>query len=63
MTSNGKVAIVTGGGSGIGRQSALALVREGYSVAIGGRRIAALEETIAEAGDGGETACSPSSPM
>ncbi len=54
MTSNGKVAIVTGGGSGIGRHSALALVREGYSVAIGGRRMSALEETIAEAGDGGE---------
>ena len=53
MTSNGKVAIVTGGGSGIGRHSALALVREGYSVAIGGRRVAALEETIAEAGDDG----------
>lgn len=54
MTSNGKVAIVTGGGSGIGRQSALALVNDGYSVAIGGRRISALEETIAEAGDAGE---------
>ena len=54
MTSNGKVAIVTGGGSGIGRHSALALLREGYSVAIGGRRVSALEETIAEAGDGGE---------
>ncbi len=53
MTSNGKVAIVTGGGSGIGRHSALALVREGYSVAIGGRRVAALDETIAEAGDDG----------
>ena len=54
MTSNGKVAIVTGGGSGIGRHSALALVSDGYSVAIGGRRIAALEETIALAGDNGE---------
>ena len=53
MTTNGKVAIVTGGGSGIGRHSALALVREGYSVAIGGRRVAALDETIAEAGDDG----------
>lgn len=51
--SNRKVAIVTGGGSGIGRQSALALAGAGYSVAIGGRRLAALEETIAEAGDDG----------
>ena len=38
MSSNGRVAIVTGGGSGIGRHSALALVRDGYSVAIAGRR-------------------------
>ena len=54
MASNGKAAIVTGGGSGIGRQSALALAREGYSVAIGGRRVEALEETIGLAGDDGE---------
>ena len=54
MASNGKAAIVTGGGSGIGRQSALALAREGYSVAIGGRRAEALEETIGLAGADGE---------
>lgn len=54
MASNGKAAIVTGGGSGIGRQSALALAREGYSVAIGGRRAEALEETIGLAGEDGE---------
>ena len=54
MASNGKAAIVTGGGSGIGRQSALALAKEGYSVAIGGRRAEALEETIGLAGEDGE---------
>ena len=54
MASNGKAAIVTGGGSGIGRQSALALANEGYSVAIGGRRAEALEETIGLAGADGE---------
>lgn len=54
MASNGKAAIVTGGGSGIGRQSALALAREGYSVAIGGRRAEALKETIGLAGADGE---------
>ncbi len=53
MSSNGKVAIVTGGGSGVGRHSALALARDGFSVAIAGRRVQQLEETKAEAGEAG----------
>jgi NAD(P)-dependent dehydrogenase (short-subunit alcohol dehydrogenase family) len=48
------VAIVTGGGSGVGRAAALALLRAGYAVAIAGRRIDALEETVRLAGDDGE---------
>jgi len=40
-----KVAIVTGAGSGIGRAVALALVRDGYAVALAGRRAEALEQT------------------
>ena len=51
MNATGKVAIVTGGGSGIGRATALALLDEGYSVAIAGRRSEALAETIARAGE------------
>jgi NAD(P)-dependent dehydrogenase (short-subunit alcohol dehydrogenase family) len=42
----GKVAIVTGGGTGIGRASALALGRDGYSVVIAGRRPDPLEQTV-----------------
>ena len=53
MGSNGKVAIVTGGGSGIGKHSALALLRDGYSVTIAGRREKALDLVIEEAGEYG----------
>jgi NAD(P)-dependent dehydrogenase (short-subunit alcohol dehydrogenase family) len=48
--TQGKVAIVTGAGSGIGRATTLALLREGYSVALAGRRLDPLEQTIATAG-------------
>jgi len=42
-----KVAIVTGGGSGIGRATTLALVRENYAVVAAGQRLETLEETVA----------------
>jgi len=41
----GKTAVITGGGSGIGRAVALALNAAGYSIAIAGRRAEALEKT------------------
>jgi NAD(P)-dependent dehydrogenase (short-subunit alcohol dehydrogenase family) len=50
MAGNGKVALVTGAGSGIGRATALALLREGYAVVLAGRRPEALDETVARAG-------------
>ena len=51
-----KVAIVTGAGSGIGRESALALLRAGYGVALAGRRAERLEETVKAAGETGSRA-------
>lgn len=45
-----KIALVTGGGSGIGRASALALANAGYTVAVCGRRKEPLEETASLAG-------------
>jgi len=46
----GKVALVTGAGSGIGRAVAVALAGAGYRVAIAGRREAPLQETAGLAG-------------
>ena len=51
-----KVAIITGAGSGIGRESALALLRAGYAVALAGRRAERLEETVQAAGEAGARA-------
>src|SRR5690606_27917613 len=43
--SERKIALVTGAGSGIGKHVALALMKEGYDLALAGRRIDALEAT------------------
>ncbi len=47
-----KVAIITGGGSGIGRASALALAKTGWTVVVSGRRVPLIEETAKAAGGG-----------
>ena len=47
-----KTALVTGAGSGIGRATALAFAKAGYTVALCGRREEALKETDSAAGGG-----------
>jgi NAD(P)-dependent dehydrogenase (short-subunit alcohol dehydrogenase family) len=45
QTSAGRIAVITGAGSGIGRATALALYADGFSVVLAGRRREMLEET------------------
>src|SRR5579872_2343114 len=53
MVERGKVALVTGAGSGIGRAVSLRLQAAGYSVILAGRRPAELEKTAAAAAPDG----------
>jgi len=50
MPANSKVALITGAGSGIGRAVSLALLQEGWSVVLAGRRAEALQQTVNAAG-------------
>ncbi|MGK5640113.1 SDR family oxidoreductase [Streptomyces sp. URMC 126] len=52
-----KTAVVTGGGSGIGRAVALALAAAGWSVAVAGRHHETLEETARAAEGGADVMC------
>ncbi len=57
--NSGKVAIVTGGGTGVGRAAALALLGDGWRVAVAGRRQEPLDETVKMAGDGAQVLAIP----
>ena len=60
MTSSSKIAIVTGAGTGIGKASALALMKDGWSVVFAGRRQEMLEAAAAEGkATGGQTLVVP----
>ncbi|GAA3739588.1 NAD(P)-dependent dehydrogenase (short-subunit alcohol dehydrogenase family) [Spinactinospora alkalitolerans] len=56
MAVRERVAVVTGAGSGIGRSAALALLADGYAVALAGRRADPLAETVRLAGGDGHRA-------
>jgi len=50
MSSHNKVAVVTGAGTGVGKSAALALLKDGYRVALVGRRRELLEKAAADSG-------------
>ena len=50
MSAHNKVAIVTGAGTGIGKAATLALLKDGYRVALAGRRKDPLDKVIADSG-------------
>jgi NAD(P)-dependent dehydrogenase (short-subunit alcohol dehydrogenase family) len=56
MASASKAALVTGAGTGVGRAVALAFLKDGYRVALAGRRKEMLEQTAKEAGANGKNA-------
>ena len=51
MATHEKVAVITGAGSGIGRATALAFIRDGWKVAFVGRRTQLLDEAVASCPD------------
>jgi 3-hydroxybutyrate dehydrogenase len=66
MSLGGRIAVVTGGGSGIGAECARVLARAGVSVVVAARSVERLEGVVAEITDAGGTAvaipCDVSSP-
>ena len=48
MSAHHKVAIITGAGTGIGKAVAIALLQDGYRVALAGRRQGPLEQDVSD---------------
>jgi NAD(P)-dependent dehydrogenase (short-subunit alcohol dehydrogenase family) len=59
MGAHNKIAIVTGAGSGIGKSVALTLLKDGYGVALAGRRKDALEQAVKDSGAGARAQAVP----
>ncbi len=59
MSSDSKIAIVTGAGTGVGKAAALALLRDGYRVALAGRRLEPLNAVAQESGAAGRALVVP----
>jgi NADP-dependent 3-hydroxy acid dehydrogenase YdfG len=59
MSGTNRIAIVTGAGSGIGKASALTLLKDGWSVVLAGRRADALDETAKASGAGARVLAVP----
>lgn len=56
MSGSGKIALITGAGSGIGRAAALTFLQNGYKTVLVGRRLEALEETVSQADSNADNA-------
>lgn len=59
IDANHKVAIVTGAGTGIGKAASLALLKDGWQVALAGRRVEPLRQVAVESGAGSRALAVP----
>jgi NAD(P)-dependent dehydrogenase (short-subunit alcohol dehydrogenase family) len=59
MTNANRVALVTGAGSGIGKATAIALAKAGYTLVLAGRRPQALQETASAIAVGNDAVIAP----